>query len=778
MGITGLLPLLKSIQKPCHLKKFAGQTIGVDVYGWLHRGAIACAVELALGKPTNKFVDYALNRVRMLKHFGVIPFLVFDGDYLPSKAVTEVQREKKREESRRLGLELLNMGKLSQAHMELQKSVDVTPEMARQLIDKLREQNINYIVAPYEADAQLVYMERKGIIGGILSEDSDMLVFGAKTLMTKLDQYGECIVYRRNDFATCSDLRLHGWSDTEFRQMAILSGCDYLPSINKMGLKTANRLIRKHKTIDKVIKILQFDGQYRVPTNYLEDFLKAELTFLHQRVFCPEAQKLIMAHELPVDTADKTLTFVGPDVPADVAHRVAQGDLHPTTKKPIISTSSSNPPKTPWAVSRRHTYANPTDLKPGVSINSFFKPKRMPLGELDPNSLTPSPSQQLLLARSTQTWEARPSPIHSALQRTRTSLPNSSAQQASPIEPGLHRNQQPASVPGLHLRKRQRLCEDVSAASVLLPSENASLTEGSTSRFFASKAADPSPLAFKRGQKTKEKESPVNIWSDDSLDQALAVLPDVSEGPAIFSTPKVAVYNDVETEINTKLLKTSGAGDSHKTVLTEACRSEASPTQFGSTTSQCTQSQGLKLHLEAKIIPNTPSKKALRNKLTNHASPSPKRGTIRSAPSINKSKSCPFDVLAGFKFEPTHAKCGDENVIPASPIAKEKRRRSSTSLSKAAKLSEIEDVDLAGEQQGQELLLATPTAPTSKECVLESPPLPPHISNRIDRTPKGSEDFIIPNSEDDSFLDYGARDDEGEDRHIPKLNLAIFTFTR
>ena len=52
----GLLPLLKSIHKPCNLKKFAGQTIGVDAYGWLHRGTVACAIDLALGKPTTKYV--------------------------------------------------------------------------------------------------------------------------------------------------------------------------------------------------------------------------------------------------------------------------------------------------------------------------------------------------------------------------------------------------------------------------------------------------------------------------------------------------------------------------------------------------------------------------------------------------------------------------------------------------------------------------------------------------------------------------------------------------
>lgn len=106
---TGLLPLLKSIQKTTHIREWAGKTVGVDAYSWLHKGTIPCAIELALGTPSSKYgprrcrrppltrrryVDYAMHRVRMLRHFGVTPYLVFDGDYLPSKAATEIERER------------------------------------------------------------------------------------------------------------------------------------------------------------------------------------------------------------------------------------------------------------------------------------------------------------------------------------------------------------------------------------------------------------------------------------------------------------------------------------------------------------------------------------------------------------------------------------------------------------------------------------------------------------------------------------------------------------
>ena len=54
MGISGLLPLLKSVQKPTHLSELAGKTIAVDAYVWLHRGAYSCATELVTGVPTTK----------------------------------------------------------------------------------------------------------------------------------------------------------------------------------------------------------------------------------------------------------------------------------------------------------------------------------------------------------------------------------------------------------------------------------------------------------------------------------------------------------------------------------------------------------------------------------------------------------------------------------------------------------------------------------------------------------------------------------------------------
>ncbi|KAJ9148547.1 Exodeoxyribonuclease 1 [Pleurostoma richardsiae] len=391
MGIQGLLPLLKSIQKPTELKKFSGETLGVDAYGWLHRGAVSCAIDLAQGKPTRKYVDFAMHRVRMAKYFGVTPYLVFDGDFLPSKACTEASRARRREESRKTGLELLKAGKPSQAHLELQKAIDVTPEMARHLIEELKVAGVPYVVAPYEADAQLVYLERQGLIGGIISEDSDLLVFGAKRLLTKLDQHGQCIEINRRDFCACREISLTGWTDTEFRQMAILNGCDYLDGINNMGLKTAYRMIRKYKTADKVIRMLQFDGKHRMPENYLAAFKQAELTFLHQRVFCPKKRELVLLSE-PQSSIDLgEMPYIGAKVDPALARAIALGDVNPISKEPILITALPQKRKGARSLATASVHKKPL----GKAIDSYFKgDRRVPLGEMDPNCFAVEPKQE------------------------------------------------------------------------------------------------------------------------------------------------------------------------------------------------------------------------------------------------------------------------------------------------------------------------------------------------------------------------------------------------
>lgn len=300
MGIQGLLPQLKSIQNPVSLRRYEGQTLGIDGYAWLHRASCSCAYELAVGKPTEKYLQFFVKKLSMLRSFKIEPYLVFDGDAIGVKKDTEIKRREKRMESKTIAERLWKSGEKRNAMDYFQKCVDVTPEMAKCIIDYCKNQGIAYIVAPFEADAQMVYLEKNGLIQGIISEDSDLLIFGSRRLITKLNDFGECIEICRDDFNKLPHkFAMNKLSDQEIRVMVCLSGCDYTQGIPKVGLITAMKLVQRFRTLDRVLLYIQREGKLRIPPNFLAEFELANFAFQYQRVFCPLQCKIVTLNTIP-----------------------------------------------------------------------------------------------------------------------------------------------------------------------------------------------------------------------------------------------------------------------------------------------------------------------------------------------------------------------------------------------------------------------------------------------------------------------------------------------
>lgn len=368
MGIQGLLPLLKPIQKPVSIAEdFAGQVIGVDAYCWLHKGAYGCAMELVEGKKSFIYVNYVLKRVNMLLHFNVKPILVFDGSYLPSKAGQEAQRRKTRQENKAKGLAFLRAGNRQQALECFQKCVDITPEMALEVIKECRKKGVDCIVAPYEADAQLAYLMKAGIAQAIISEDSDLLVYGCQKVIFKMDAYGHGVAVDLADLSKLTKLKLHEFTQEKFRHMCILSGCDYLPSIKGIGLQTAIKLLRKSSSVHKLIRSLRIEAKMYVPDDYEKSFKQADETFLYQLVFDPVSMKLVPLNELPEDLQPGDLEFAGPSMTREEAIGIALGNINPISNEVMADFS----PEKTKIINPRSDDNSHSDASTPVSTSSF-----------------------------------------------------------------------------------------------------------------------------------------------------------------------------------------------------------------------------------------------------------------------------------------------------------------------------------------------------------------------------------------------------------------------
>ena len=217
----------------------------------------------------------------------------------------------------------------------------MTPQMARKLMQKLESEGVQYVVAPYEADAQMAYLNRTGYADIVISEDSDCIPFGCSVVFFKLDRFGNGEVIdsrtlskRTYGSSSTSSVSLARFTEGMILDMCILSGCDYLPSMPGMGVKRAHHYVYKFKKTDRILRGIRFDASHAWPKNYEKDFKKARLCFRHQRVYCPKTKRLVHLNPIPEGLAGRSLDFLGPSIDADKAEGIATGRLHPSLHTP------------------------------------------------------------------------------------------------------------------------------------------------------------------------------------------------------------------------------------------------------------------------------------------------------------------------------------------------------------------------------------------------------------------------------------------------------------
>ncbi|KAJ1698378.1 hypothetical protein LUZ63_006890 [Rhynchospora breviuscula] len=375
MGIQGLLPQFKSIMAPINVEDLKGQTVAVDTYSWLHKGALSCSAQLCKGLPTTRHIDYCMHRVNMLRHHGIKPILVFDGGLLPMKADQEKKRARSRNENLEKAKEHDAAGNSTAAFECYQKAVDISPSIAYELIQVLKNEKVDYIVAPYEADAQMAFLSINKLVDAVITEDSDLIPFGCSRIIFKMDKFGQGVDYQSSRLPKNREFDFSGFTHQMLLEMCILSGCDYLPSLPGMGVKRAHALIQKLKSYEKVIKHVRYSG-VSVPPLYEENFRRAIWAFQHQRVYDPTKQNIVHLLNVPED-CNEDLEFLGPYplfkcfnatflsyfarklvlfVHRSIAKDIAEGKLDPITKTPfedklsdsgLVVPDKTNPVKEP-----------------------------------------------------------------------------------------------------------------------------------------------------------------------------------------------------------------------------------------------------------------------------------------------------------------------------------------------------------------------------------------------------------------------------------------------
>ncbi len=230
--------------------------------------------------------------------------MVFDG-FSPfmKLPIENLRRERRRkmldEANAELQMPSPNLTKVNSCYKQ---SVSISHKDIVQSMKKLREIGVDCFVSPMESDSQLTYLQKIGIADYIISEDSDLLVYGNPSytkVIFKLDfntYLGELIVLSNVFSAPGSNFK--DFIFAMFQKMCILAGSDYLNSIKRIGIKKAFNVTKDCVVLPEIIKSLRENG-YDVDDNYISNFERCLNIFLYQDVYDPLLCKKVPLQPLP-----------------------------------------------------------------------------------------------------------------------------------------------------------------------------------------------------------------------------------------------------------------------------------------------------------------------------------------------------------------------------------------------------------------------------------------------------------------------------------------------
>jgi exonuclease-1 len=228
--------------------KFAGGIEGnaiacVDAGVLMHKGKLCGGGGTGIVRDGDfgGVAGYVTRQVKKIEEQGVEVILVFDGARIESKGGVEQKRQHNRNKAKAKGDEAYNYSSYHVAEQHYRKAVDVSPEMARAVMDKCGGEGIRFLVAPYEADAQLGDLCRRGIAHFCISVDSDLPLFGCQFVLSMMGK-SDVMKGDLTDLSKLEESEYSGFDEDMLLNAAILSGCDYQKKIRGIGIVTAVKL--------------------------------------------------------------------------------------------------------------------------------------------------------------------------------------------------------------------------------------------------------------------------------------------------------------------------------------------------------------------------------------------------------------------------------------------------------------------------------------------------------------------------------------------------------
>ncbi|KAG7981920.1 hypothetical protein I3843_04G023000 [Carya illinoinensis] len=156
------------------------------------------------------------------------------------------------EEIQILGQEYLSLG---DEQRKLERNAEsVSSEMFSECQELLQMFGLPYIIAPMEAEAQCAYMELANLVDGVVTDDSDVFLFGARSVYKNIfDDRKYVETYLMKDME-----KELGLTREKLIRMALLLGSDYTEGVSGIGIVNAIEVVNAFPEKDGLHKFREW----------------------------------------------------------------------------------------------------------------------------------------------------------------------------------------------------------------------------------------------------------------------------------------------------------------------------------------------------------------------------------------------------------------------------------------------------------------------------------------------------------------------------------------
>jgi 5'-3' exonuclease len=262
-----------------HISEFSFMKVAIDISLYMHKYKAVCG---------DRWLSAFIHLIASLRRNEIHCVFIFDGRSPPEKEIEHSKRKDTREklESNLFEIEeafneynktgiveqcLINLYNRKKSPKRLLSTNKSSVDMAwiEKKIEQRRSQlyhvstqdfedakelfrilNVPYYTAPGEAEKMCSYLCIKSYVSAVLSEDTDVMAYGAPLFLTKIDTSSDTCI-RISHTTLLSSLELE---KEQFLDFCIMCGTDYNSNIPKIGSKNAYKKILQYKNIDTIGK--------------------------------------------------------------------------------------------------------------------------------------------------------------------------------------------------------------------------------------------------------------------------------------------------------------------------------------------------------------------------------------------------------------------------------------------------------------------------------------------------------------------------------------------